>query len=247
LLCDWQPHEVCEQFAFSINMKAAILQSNYIPWKGYFDLMNRADIFIIYDEVQYTKNDWRNRNKIKAANGLIWLTIPVKQEKLSQRIIDTEVHNNEWRKKHWNSISMSYSRASYFRQYRSLFEELYLNSSERYLSRINYNFFVAINEILGIKTKLVWSNELNLVEGKSERLVDLCKKVGADEYISGPTAKDYLQTELFEKENIKVSWMDYSGYTEYKQLYPPFEHGVSILDLIFNEGPESSRFLKSFN
>ena len=226
-------------------MKAVILQSNYIPWKGYFDLMNRADTFIIYDEVQYTKNDWRNRNKIKTANGLIWLTIPVKQEKLSQRIIDTQVHSNEWRKKHWNSIIMSYSRASYFRQYRSLFEALYLNSSETYLSRINYSFFVAINEVLGINTKLVWGTELNLVEGKSERLVDLCKKVGADEYISGPSAKYYLQTELFEKENIKVSWMDYSGYNEYKQLYPPFEHGVSILDLIFNEGPESSRFLKS--
>jgi hypothetical protein len=228
-------------------MKAAILQSNYIPWKGYFDLMNSADVFIIYDEVQYTKNDWRNRNKIKTANGLMWLTIPVKQEKLSQRIIDTQVSNNEWRKKHWTSISMSYSRSSYFGHYRSLFEDLYLNSSETFLSRINYDFFVAINEILGIDTKLMWSNELNLVEGKSERLVDLCKKVGADEYISGPAAKDYLQTDLFEKQKIKVSWMDYSGYTEYRQLYPPFEHGVSILDLIFNEGPGASRFLKSFN
>jgi len=246
-LCDWQSHEVCEQFAFSINMKAVILQSNYIPWKGYFDQMNIADVFVIYDEVQYTKNDWRNRNKIKTANGLTWLTIPIRQEKLSQRIIDTEVSGNEWRKKHWNSISMSYSRASYFKQYRSLFEELYLNSSETYLSSINYNFFVAINEALGIKTKLVWSNELNLVEGKSERLVDICKKVGADEYISGPAAKDYLQTDLFEKEKIKVSWMEYSGYKEYNQLYPPFEHGVSILDLIFNEGPDSFRFLKSFN
>ena len=142
---------------------------------------------------------------------------------------------------------MSYSRASYFKQYRSLFEELYLNSAETYLSRINYNFFVAINEALGIDTKLVWSNELNQVAGKSERLVDLCKKVGADEYISGPAAKDYLQTDLFEMEKIKVSWMDYGGYAEYRQLYPPFEHGVSILDLIFNEGPEATRFLKSFN
>jgi len=228
-------------------MKAVILQSNYIPWKGYFDLMNTADVFIIYDEVQYTKNDWRNRNKIKTANGLSWLTIPVRQEKLSQRIIDTQAVGNDWRKKHWNSISMSYSRASYFKQYRSLFEELYLNSTESYLSQINYNFFVAVNEVLGIDTKLVWSNSLNLVEGKSERLVDLCKKVGATEYISGPAAKEYLETDLFENEKIKVSWMDYRGYAEYRQLYPPFEHGVSILDLIFNEGPNASRFLKSFN
>lgn len=228
-------------------MRAAILQSNYIPWKGYFDLMNRADVFIIYDEVQYTKNDWRNRNKIKTANGLVWLTIPVRQEKLSQRIIDTKVVNNEWRKKHWNAISLSYSRAPYFKEYRVMFEEVYLNSTETYLSKINYQFFIAINNILGINTKLVWSNELNLVEGKTERLVDLCKKVGADEYVSGPAAKDYLQTNLFDKEKIKVSWMDYSGYAEYRQLYPPFEHGVSVLDLIFNEGPAAGRFLKSFN
>jgi len=228
-------------------MKAVILQSNYIPWKGYFDLMNMADVFIIYDEVQYTKNDWRNRNKIKTANGLTWLTIPVRQEKLSQRIIDTQVHNHEWRKKHWNSITLSYSRSAYFKQYRSILEELYLNSTEVFLSRINYDFLIAINDILGIHTKLLWSNDLNLVEGKSERLVDLCKKVGADEYISGPAAKDYLQTDLFEKENIRVNWIDYSGYPEYRQLYPPFEHGVSVLDLIFNEGPGSYRFLKSFN
>jgi hypothetical protein len=228
-------------------MKAAILQSNYIPWRGYFDLMNRADVFIIYDEVQYTKNDWRNRNKIKTANGLTWLTIPVRQEKLSQRIIDTQVVNNEWRKKHWNSISMAYSKAPYFKEYRSLFEEVYLNSSETYLSQINYQFFVAIAGVLGIDTKLIWSNDLHLIEGKTERLVDLCKKVGADEYISGPAAGVYLQTELFDEENIKVSWMDYSGYSEYSQLYPPFEAGVSVLDIIFNEGPEAHRFIKPFN
>ncbi len=228
-------------------MKAAILQSNYIPWKGYFDLMNMADVFIIYDEVQYTKNDWRNRNKIKTSNGASWLTIPVRQEKLSQRIIDTTVHSNEWRRKHWNSISLSYSKSAYFKDYRSIFEVLYLNSTETNLSRINYDLFVAINSILGITTTLTWSNELGLIDGKTERLVDLCKKVGADEYISGPAAKDYLKVDLFEKENIKLSWMDYNGYPEYSQLYPPFEHGVSILDLIFNEGPNATRFMKSFN
>lgn len=228
-------------------MKAVILQSNYIPWKGYFDLMNMADVFIIYDEVQYTKNDWRNRNKIKTANGPTWLTIPVRQEKLSQRIIDTHVHSNDWRRKHWSSISLSYSRAAFFKQYKPIFEELYLNSNETLLSKINYDLFVAINQVLGIATKLIWSSELGLIEGKTERLVDLCKKVGATEYISGPAAKDYLNTGLFENENIKVSWIDYSGYPEYRQLYPPFDHGVSVLDLIFNEGPDARRFMKSFN
>lgn len=228
-------------------MKAVILQSNYIPWKGYFDMMNMADTFIIYDEVQYTKNDWRNRNKIKTANGLQWLTIPVRHEKLSQRIIDTEVFGNDWRRKHWNTISMAYSKAPYFRRYSSLFESLYMDLAETYLSRINYHFFIAVNEVLGIKTKLVWSNELNLIEGKSERLVDLCEKVGADEYISGPAAKGYLNTALFVEAGISVIWMDYKDYPEYNQLYPPFDHGVSILDLIFNEGPEAVKYMKTFN
>jgi hypothetical protein len=228
-------------------MKAAILQSNYIPWKGYFDLMNSADVFIIYDEVQYTKNDWRNRNKIKTANGMIWLTIPVKQSNLSQRIIDTEVANKEWRRKHWNSISMAYSKAAFFKQYSPVFEALYLDSVETSLSRINHSFFVAINKILNIQTKLLWSQDLQLVQGKTERLVDLCQKVGATEYISGPAAKDYLEVDQFLNNDIKVTWMDYSGYPEYRQLNPPFEHYVSILDLIFNEGDRAVDFMKSFN
>jgi WbqC-like protein family len=228
-------------------MKAAILQSNYIPWKGYFDLMNSADVFIIYDEVQYTKNDWRNRNRIKTANGTIWLTIPVQHNNLAQRIIDVEVAGNEWRRKHWNSILMSYSKAPFFKQYSPQFEALYLNSNETSLSKINYGFFLTINDILNIKTKLLLSQDLQLTEGKTERLVDLCQKVGATEYISGPAAKDYLAVDLFSKQNIKVSWMDYSGYPEYRQLNPPFEHAVSILDLIFNEGEHAPDFMKSFN
>lgn len=227
-------------------MKAAILQSNYIPWKGYFDLMNSADVFIIYDEVQYTKNDWRNRNRIKTANGTIWLTIPVRQHALAQRIIDTEVVHNDWRKKHWNSILMSYSKAPFFKQYGPYFEKLYLHSDETFLSKINYQFFTVINDILGIKTELRWSQDLLLAEGKTERLVDLCQKVGATTYISGPAAKDYLDVNLFAEKNIQVSWMDYSGYPEYRQLYPPFEPQVSILDLIFNEGDKAPDFMKSF-
>lgn len=228
-------------------MKAAILQSNYIPWKGYFDLMNSAGIFIIYDEVQYTKNDWRNRNRIKTANGIIWLTIPVRQTKLAQRIIDTEVVNHDWRKKHWNSILLSYSKAPFFKQYSNMFQELYLNSKETNLSRINYQFLITINKILNIQTKIMWSQDLQLINGKTERLVDLCEKVGATEYISGPAAKDYLDVGQFVSKGIKVSWMNYADYPEYRQLNPPFEHYVSILDLIFNEGDNAAAFMKSFN
>ncbi|HIP48251.1 MAG TPA: hypothetical protein EYG92_04705, partial [Lutibacter sp.] len=128
--------------------KIAILQSNYIPWKGYFDLINMVDEFILYDEVQYTKNDWRNRNKIQTKQGVQWLTIPVRQKELSQLIKDTKITDKKWGKKHWATIRQNYSKAKYFKEYKDIFEELYLNCEEQYLSQINYKFIVVINEIL---------------------------------------------------------------------------------------------------
>ena len=226
--------------------KVAILQSNYIPWKGYFDLINMVDEFILYDEVQYTKNDWRNRNKIKTPQGIQWLTIPVRQESLDQKIKDTKISDKKWNIKHWRTISQNYSKAKYFKDYKDIFEELYLTCDEEYLSEINYKFITTINEILGIKTKLRWSSEFELVDGQTEKLLGICKDCNADIYLSGPAAKDYFNEDLAKQENIKVEWMDYSGYKEYEQLNPPFEHGVTILDLIFNEGDRAKEFMKSF-
>jgi len=125
-------------------------------------------------------------------------------------------------------------------------EKLYLNSNESLLSRINHRFIVAICGILGIKTKISWSMDYNLVEGKTEKLVNLCKQADAKEYLSGPAAKGYINDNLFESEGIAVKYMDYSGYPEYNQLYPPFEHAVSIIDLIFNKGPDAQKYMKSF-
>jgi len=227
--------------------KIAILQSNYIPWKGYFDLINMVDEFILYDDVQYTRRDWRNRNKIKTPKGLQWLTIPVEVKgKYFQKIKDTKISDSNWKIKHWTQITQNYKKAKYFKNYKDLFKELYLNCNEIYLSQINYKFIIAINEILGIKTKIRWSSEFDLANEKNERLLEICKDCNADIYLSGPAAKDYLDEKLFEKEGIKVEWMDYSGYPEYSQLYPPFEHGVTILDLIFNEGDNAKKFMKSF-
>ena len=226
--------------------KIAILQSNYIPWKGYFDLINMVDEFIFYDEVQYTKNDWRNRNKIKTPQGIQWLTIPVRQESLDQKIKDTKITDKKWNIKHWRTIFQNYSKAKYFKDYKDIFEELYLTCDEEYLSQINYKFITTINEILEIKTKLRWSSEFELVDGQTEKLLGICKDCNADIYLSGPAAKDYFDEELAKQENIKVEWMDYSGYKEYEQLNPPFEHGVTILDLIFNKGDRAKEFMKSF-
>jgi hypothetical protein len=227
--------------------KVAIVQSNYIPWKGYFDLINLADEFILYDDMQYTRRDWRNRNKIKAQSSLIWLTIPVEVKgKYLQKIKETVISDGNWKTEHWNSIKHNYARAQYFREYRELFENLYLGSDERSLSHVNRRFLEAICRLLGIGTKISWSMDYHLAEGKTERLVDLCKQSGATEYISGPNAKAYMDEELFSREGIALTYMDYSGYPEYNQLSQPFEHYVSIIDLIFNEGPNATRYMKSF-
>jgi hypothetical protein len=222
--------------------RVAIVQSNYIPWKGYFDLINMVDEFILYDDVQYTKNDWRNRNLLKTQNGTQWITIPVSCKSRTQRIRETRTINNYWRRKHWASVCHWYAKAAFLKKYREIFEELYLGDDEAYLSRINAAFIRAINGILGINTKISWSADYELVEGKTEKLVHLCKQAGATEYLTGPAARDYLDKSLFQAEGIRVSWMSYEGYPQYRQLFcPPFIHNVSIVDLILNEGADGAK------
>ncbi len=227
--------------------KIAILQSNYIPWKGYFDLINMVDEFVLYDDMQYTRRDWRNRNKIKTPQGLKWLTVPVEVKgKYFQKINETCISEPDWVNKHWQTIKQFYAKAPYFKTYKEIFEEFYLNNNVELLSQVNFRLIQTVNEILGINTKLRWSSDFELVEGQTEKLLGICQQAGADVYLSGPAAKDYFDESLAERMNIKVEWMDYSGYPEYHQLYEPFEHGVTILDLIFNEGPNAKNFMKSF-
>ncbi len=226
--------------------KIAICQSNYIPWKGYFDMINMVDTFVLYDDVQYTKNDWRNRNLIQTKNGLNWITIPVKQKKLDQLINETEIAQKNWNVKHWKTLEAVYGRAPFFNNYKKEFKELYESCNTSLLSEINKKFICKINEILGISTKIISSKSLELTGDKNERLIDACKKLDANVYLSGPAAKSYIDISLFKNEEIDVEWMEYSGYKEYKQSFFPFEHGVSILDVLFNLGPESIAYLKSF-
>ena len=227
--------------------KIAILQSNYIPWKGYFDIINLVDEFILYDDMQYTRRDWRNRNKIKTPDGLKWLTIPVVNKgKFFQKINETQVQNSEWCHDHWRALSLNYARAPYFRQYAERREGLYRQcEQETYLSKINYRFLTAICEMLDIHTKITWSSDYELAEGKTERLVGLCRSAGGSEYLSGPAAKDYIEDSLFEEAGITLKYMDYSGYPEYPQQFGAFEHGVTVLDLLFNTGPDARKYMKS--
>jgi hypothetical protein len=230
-----------------VSKKVAIVQSNYIPWKGYFDLINSVDEFILYDDMQYTRRDWRNRNVIKTSQGLVWLTIPVQAKgKYLQKIKETVISEPEWGRRHWRTIAHNYSKADYFRYYEQRFEELYLGWQETFLSQINYRFLAAICQILGIKTTLSWSMDYQLIEGKTERLIDLCRQAGAALYISGPSAKGYLDETLFGEAGIAVQYINYANYPEYCQLSLPFVHQVSVLDLIFNAGPNASRYMLSF-
>ncbi len=231
-----------------MSKKILITQSNYIPWKGYFDAINTVDEFVIYDDMQYTKRDWRNRNMIKTPSGLFWLSIPVEVKgKYFQKINETVVIDSNWGKKHWATITQFYAKARCFKETREIVEGFYLNMEENRLSFINQAFIARINEFLGINTIIRRSEEFVLHEDKNQRLVDICVDAGATDYFTGPAAKDYMDESLFEKANINVHYFDYNNYPEYEQLYPPFEHGVSILDLIFNCGSESHLYMKTFN
>jgi hypothetical protein len=225
-------------------MTVSILQSNYIPWKGYFDIIAKSDVFVIYDEVQYTKNDWRNRNQIVTKQGIQWITIPVKQDSLNQKIDKTEIFLENWNKKHKNTIASNYSKAPFFKEVSEFLFPLYENPSKN-LSEINSSFILAICKYLEIKTQILNSKDLYLTGDRNERLVDACIKLNSSNYLSGPGAKDYLDLALFEKNGISVEWMDYSCYPKYNQATKEFVHSVSIIDLLFNEGKASRKFLKN--
>src|SRR5208283_1666931 len=197
--------------------------------------------------VQYTRRDWRNRNKIKTPQGTTWLTIPVEVKgKYFQKIRDTVVSDHAWPQDHWRTIRHSYCRAAHFRDYKETLEELYMGCKETSLSLINHRFLTAICRLLGITTKMTWSMQYSIAEGRTERLVSLCKQASAEVYISGPAARDYIKSEIFERDGIELVYFDYDGYPDYRQLYPPFVHEVSVLDLLLNEGSEARKYMKSF-
>ncbi len=231
--------------------RVAIVQSNYIPWKGYFDLINRVDEFVLFDDVQYTRRDWRNRNRIKTPHGPAWLTIPVATKgRYLSPIKDVTVDDPRWASSHWRTIAAHYGRARCFARYRDRLEHLYASCEERRLSEVNRRFLAAFCEILGIGTRLSWSMDyLNAGDdglGRTERLVAICRRAGATSYLSGPAARAYLEIDLFARAGIHVEFADYSGYPEYDQCHPPFVHEVSVLDLILNMGEDSPRYMRSF-
>ena len=228
--------------------KLFICQSNYVPWKGYFDAINMADEFIIYDDMQFTKNDWRNRNQIKTSQGLQWITIPVLiTGKFGQKINETKIADPTWQIKHWRAVQFAYAKANFFSSCKDFFSELYDTAGSKYLSEINYLFISSVCRRLGIKTQIRWSSEFTLIEGRNERLLDLCIQAGATDYYSGPAAKRYIDENLFMENNIHLHFIDYSNYPSYSQVWGDFVHNVSIIDLLMNEGENASSYMKSFS
>jgi hypothetical protein len=223
-----------------------ISQSNYIPWKGYFDNIAQCDVFVVFDDMQYTRRDWRNRNYIKTPQGLKWLTIPVMVKgKYLQRINETLISDKNWNYNHWRQIKQYYFKAPYFNEFSPWIEELYIKATFSTLSELNVHFLKHVCKFLNIKTEFIDSRKFNLLEGKTERLLDICKEFGATDYYTGPSAKNYIEESLFKTQGIQIHYFDYSNYVEYPQLFPPFEHKVCIWDLIFNVGVESKKYLKN--
>lgn len=226
--------------------RIAILQSNYVPWKGYFNLVDSVDEFVLLDSVQYTRGDWRNRNRIKSAQGLKWLSIPIQTSgKFPQLIEDARTSDENWPKHHWRQLWESYRRAPAFEEMAAQIEPVYASSPTRWLSEINEHFLTALNRLLGISTVITRDHKYlsDTTTGKTERLVEICQRAGAAEYVSGPAARAYLDEEMLRQRGIGVTWFEYPSYPEYGQLHPPFAHAVTVLDVLFHLGGASRKYI----
>lgn len=224
-------------------LRVAAVQSNYIPWKGYFDLIHDVDLFVFYDDNQYTSRDWRNRNRIKTAAGPLWLSIPVGHDR-DRLIHDVTIPDAAWQAKHLQTLTQNCAKCPHFARYRPWLEHIYLERRWDNLSAFNHHVTEHIaREFLGVRTRFEDSRRYAAEGQKLDRMVDLVHKTGATHYLSGPAARDYIVPGRFEASGITLEWKDYTGYPEYAQRWPPFEHGVSILDLLFNAGPDAPWYI----
>jgi hypothetical protein len=226
-------------------VRICIIQSCYIPWKGFFDLIGRCDEYVIFDGAQYAKGHWHNRNRIKTAGGLEWLTIPViTKGRFKQRIDEVEIEK-PWADKHWRALELAYRRAPFFEHFAPAVRSWYERADrEAQLTNVNEIFLQGIAGLLGLKTRMVRDAAYPAAGIKTERLLGIARAAGADRYLSGPSARGYFDESMFEAAGITPEWMSYEGYPEYPQLYGGFEHAVSVLDLLFNSGSQAPRFLK---
>ena len=226
-------------------MRCVILQPSYIPWRGYFDLIRRADVFVFYDDVQYDTRGWRNRNRIKTQHGSRWLSIPVRKhgvQALGTPIREIETSDDAWPRKHLDALTRAYAKTPHFPRYRDWLERTYA-SPPHLLADFTIATTIELASFIGItSTRFLRSSELDVAGHKTDRLIDVLRSVGANEYLSGPSARDYIESEKFASAGIALEWMTYD-YPEYPQLYPPFDPHVSVLDLLFMTGEEAGRYI----
>ncbi len=223
-------------------MRIAIHQPQYLPWLGYFDKMDQADVFVLLDDVQYKKNEWQNRNKIRNAESWQWLTVPVVYD-FGQLLSEVKIDNkNDWRMKHLKSIELNYSRAPYLKDYFGFFESLY-RKEWGLLADINTEIITYLKERLGIKTRLVKSAELGIKSSATNRLVDICRELDADVYLSGAGGAEYLDESLFAASGIKLEYQTYK-HPVYKQVFDGFEPNMAVIDLMFMEGARSMEIIR---
>lgn len=229
-------------------MIAAIHQPQFIPWLGYFDKIDQADVFIFLDNVQYKKNEYQNRNRIKTAKGWQWLTIPVLYE-FPQKINEVRINNREdWKKKHLHTIITNYSKARYFGRYYKYLEELYSKEWE-FISDINIEVVRQLAKFLGIEKRFLIASELlsaDREEGDAtNRLINICRLIGADTYLAGKDGAKYMDVEKFTYSSMKLHFQNFQ-HPVYNQLFGEFEPYMSVLDLLFNHGEESAKIIRKY-
>jgi hypothetical protein len=227
-------------------MRAVVLQPTYLPWMGYLGMIDIADIFIFYDDVQFSVQSWQQRNKIKSMDGnWMWLSVPIVR-KFGQNINEVQVNNtSNWRRKHWSSIYQSYAKAPCFKDYKEEIERIYKKEWE-YLSDLSISIIEKLSELLGVNMpKFIRSSELGDIKGeKTGRLLAILEKIGVDEYISGPAAKDYIEIERFRQKGIKLYWYEYQ-HPVYPQIRGEFIPYLSAIDLLFNTGEDAINYIRA--
>lgn len=222
-----------------------MIQSNYIPWRGYFDFINSSDVFVVYDDVQYTAKDWRNRNIIKTANGPAWLTVPVVHSLSAPKLIQDSLisYDQNWMRKHIGTVTAAYLRAPYFKKYSQEYFDI-LNSKHETISQLNVALIRWVMGVLEIKTPILFSKDFNPKGERTDRILDIIAKLGATDYLLGRSAQSYIEVDKFEASGIGLDYKTYS-YVEYPQLHGIFQPQVSIIDLIFNCGPDSGGYIQN--
>lgn len=224
-------------------MRCVILQPSYVPWRGFFHQIQKADVFVFYDDVQYDKNGWRNRNRIKSSNASMWLTIPIRNLGLATPINQVPIDwRQNWTNKHFNSLRQNYANAPFFKQYEPLLRSFY-DRRDELLADFTIATTISLAAALGIsKTQFLRSSTISTIGTKTDRVMSVLNHLGATHYISGPSARGYIESDKFRTAGITLEYIDYN-YAEYPQLHPPFDPQVSVLDLLFSIGPEAGALI----